>query len=105
MELKDVLKKERTIAIKFQDENLTVTYRVNSITPEFLSGLDNTTSHEVAVGHITRRIVSWDLTEDGKMIPLTREAVSKLPTNLLWTILGGLVDDASQAPGTDLKKG
>lgn len=87
MKLSDLQNKVKKIEVAYQDEILQVTYRVNVVTPGFLS--DKPDLYE----QLRRVVVSWDiLDEDGQQIEPDL-ILKKLPVQLLDLILQTIVGD------------
>jgi hypothetical protein len=103
--LSQMMAKTKIVNVKYQGDNLDVTYRVNIVTPAFSSELQDKSGIEWLTEQVLRVVDKWDLLDSvGIPLPVIRENVIGLPTTFLQAVLAGIVDDM-RAPGADEKKG
>jgi hypothetical protein len=104
IQLKDVLGNKRTITATWRDgEEFSITYDQGAYTPTLQSEMvakaeageiDNAETALVLV-----LVKEWDLIgEDGKPVPITQEAVEKVPMVILNFVLGEIAGDISGNP-------
>lgn len=52
----------------------------------------------VIVAVLSELIVSWDVELDGKPLPVTREALSMLPSDVLFVLFSSLMSEVAEGP-------
>lgn len=93
--LANIVKKTHTIEVSAPgvDEKIQVEYRVNAVTPEFLTEMEDH-GKERALYQVVKFVKSWDvLAEDNTEYPLTIEALRAIPINILTAILEAIDKD------------
>ena len=94
--------KKRTIPVQWDGETIEITYKTAGVNPAYQSMLqkmdskkaDQATQWEAVLGVLS----SWDIVEDGKPAPITKETFAKLPTSLLVAITNALIEDTNPNP-------
>jgi hypothetical protein len=94
--------KKRTIPVEWDGETIEITYRTAGVNPAYQSmlqkldtkKLDQETQWEAVLGVLDR----WDIVEDGKPAPITKETFAKLPTSLLVAISNAMIADTNPNP-------
>lgn len=110
IKFEDLVKKTREVEITYEEETLKVVYRVDSISAQaylvqgrmyLLSigrGGDDVqkimTDIEGLVKFLTNSIVSWDLTMNGEMLPVTQENLAALPMPFLNRVFNEIMEDS-----------
>jgi hypothetical protein len=83
------LKRQTTsVSIKFGDEVIKCEVAFNAITLGFLKELEDDT--EAALKIIQRVVKTWDVTENGQVLPVNIENLRKMPISLLQTMTEAL---------------
>ena len=103
IDIGDLAKKVKTVTAEFQGDTLTVSFRVNVVTPMFMGQLRGLTRQESLVKQVISVVEKWDLLKNGTVIALTESGVSEVPTALLTKILS-IVSEEMDAPDAELKK-
>ena len=103
IDIGDLAKKVKTVTAEFQGDTLTVSFRVNVVTPMFMGQLRGLTMQESLVKQVISVVEKWDLLKDGTVIPLTEAGVAEIPAALLTKILN-MVQAEMDAPDGELKK-
>ena len=103
IDIGDLAKKVKTVTAEFQGDTLTVSFRVNVVTPMFMGQLRGLTMQESLVKQVISVVEKWDLLKDGTVIPLTEAGVGEIPAALLTKILN-MVQAEMDAPDGELKK-
>lgn len=101
MKLRDLTKETKKLEVVYKtssgDFAINLEYRPQAITLAFLDELTNMLSSDERITYQMEKLVaSWDLQDDdGKIIPITREALSKyeVPFYLLTTIIEAISVD------------
>jgi hypothetical protein len=95
---------KRTVPITFEDDEgtveISVTYRLSAMNIQLSDWLkDHGDDRGAIMGWLERLIVKWDITDDGKAVPATAEAMERygFATPLLRLMLDELYSDA-QSP-------
>ena len=96
----------RSVAVKVEDETLTVEYRPNAYTPKLeqeAAQVSGDQAGPVLLTMLVPVIAGWDLVDDaGAMIPIDEANLAELPVSLLVTVLKAVGDDMNpqRASGT-----
>lgn len=87
IKLSDLLKRTRVITVEFQGETVTVTYRLNAVTPALLSGKPS------AVEQVKAVVEEWDVLDD-RGRPMAPDVIAEqMPTMFLEAVLSAVVQD------------
>lgn len=112
MKLSAAVSPARPVTVHFDGDDLHVEYRPTSYTPAEVVALQEATpttgkrmsaaaqreALDRTIETMLRLIVSWDLEdEDGRTIPLTREALRDVPLNVFHEVQRAIAED--QAAG------
>lgn len=94
MNLRHLQTMKKQISVSYLGETLDVTYRINAITPDMISGVSKNNVFEALVDQVVAIIDSWDvLDEQGKAIPVSREFARTLPVAFLNAVLSAALSD------------
>jgi hypothetical protein len=101
LELSDLKVKRRSVAVQYDDEIINIEYCPGMVTPEYQSAMlalakcDTNEDQVAAWEQILAVMVSWDITNDGEPLPITRETLGIMPTDLLIAIMQAITADAN----------
>ena len=102
--LSDLQKRTRTIPVRFQEEECLVTYRVNALTPAFLTGLvELKTLREILLAQVNEVVDQWDIVNENDEAISPSEISPKLPIEFLKAVVDAISADMA-APGDAEKK-
>jgi len=104
----------RPLTVTFDEgEKIELTFNPNAITPAFLAELQTRKIGEegsdvaqgaaaagLVVDTLAQVLASWDLTDGGEPIPLTREGIASVPLDILSKILKEVNTATSPNPAT-----
>jgi len=98
MDIGALFKKVSSIDIEYEGEKFGVSYAPQKYTSrvhhEVLES-QKTQDFVPLVSILTAMLVSWDLTDNGKPLPITEETLSSLPVNLLMMLVGEVMKDVA----------
>lgn len=99
--LSDLRANKRTVAVEYDGETLNVEYRPQAVNPEYQDWLKNLGQREAKTSEaelwekILAVVSGWDLLDDdGQPLPVSREFIAMLPTDLLMAITWAIQEDA-----------
>jgi len=99
MDLKDIISPPelKTIEIKIGEETLIVSYRPALYTGEFELRREEakTRPAEITAELLSEIIIEWDLLNNGKPYPTTKEALMKLPIEFTSKVLMNISQENS----------
>lgn len=105
-DLTELLDDRCTIAVSLDRGTLHVTYQPSAYTPALEASVaelfaDERRPSAPVVALLSALVVDWDLTRQGKPVPIRPDALRQLPTRLLSRILQAIVRDhtAGEAGG------
>lgn len=97
MELSDLIRDERNLAVNVGDEILNVTYRPSGFTAaaeeKYLDAIERRRVNMAFVEALCEILTSWDLVQDGEPVSITLESLKMLPAKLLSDIFMAIVED------------
>jgi hypothetical protein len=97
LQLNQVLNNTATVEVTYSDlGQCKITYRPGVITPESIAELkatDEDNATEGLIEQICKLVVTWEIEDDGAMLPITPDNCRKLPIALLGTILRGIMKE------------
>lgn len=93
MELEEFYDGERTIKPKVnkRGSTLTITYDPRAVTRKELRLLTD-------IEYLVKVVRKWDLTHEGKPVPVTAEAIEDLPGEFIRTVVGWVRADNEEIP-------
>lgn len=98
MKLSDLANETKELAIPYKgmvDEYIVkLVYRTQAVTPGFVKDVQELEGVDKLVYQVEKVVVSWDITDnDLKPIPITKDALANVPTQLLGWILDQIARD------------
>lgn len=96
MDLASLRRRQVTLEVVFDDETLRITYNPHQYDDECQRVLHDLTEQADNSGLSVlfgRLITSWDLKDDGREVPCTKEGFLKLPSFLRTKIVNELIND------------
>lgn len=100
MEIRTLQERTRTVVVEVgpdADDTVKIVYRPGVLTPVELDAVDNAPAGErlgAVAALLARCLVSWDLTDGGKMYPLTADAIGELDLQFLNLVQTEVISDA-----------
>jgi hypothetical protein len=99
LQLKDVGKEFHTFTWHFLGEDIEVTYNLYTYTAEFEEELremvgDGDFASEGIIASVLKLVTAWEVYDGEEKVPLTPEALSKVPIRLLGDLMEAVRDDA-----------
>lgn len=96
--LSDLKRKKRELVLEVGEDDLNIVYDPSSITPAsqdaFFQLIEKYRYGRALASILADRLVSWDLMdEEGNVIPITEEALSEVPVDVLEFIHESIIDD------------
>lgn len=82
----ELREEKRELALAFDGETFTVTYRPGVITPEFLEKMD-TMSGPWWIENFPKVIAAWDVKDGDAVAAITPEVVAQLPRRFLLYVM------------------
>lgn len=108
-ELSDLVADRRTVAVPGERAALTVTYRPSAFTVEFEAMLTNPPDGvprvELYLKALEQLLVEWDLTRNGKPVPIKVDALRQLPSRLLARVITAIAQDHAAGEAGDNSPG
>jgi hypothetical protein len=98
LNINDLGKERRTFVWEYLGEEISVTYNIYQVTPEFEAELedaigDSEFQTQALIEMVLKVVLDWDILDGDEKIPMTVEGLQKVPTRILA--------DVMQAIGTD----
>jgi hypothetical protein len=99
LDLSDLKAKTRAVSVQYEGETINITYRPQAVNPEYQSMVGKTIKGNVenqseAWERMLAVMADWDIVDGGKPLPINRETLGMLPTNLLGAIFDAIITDA-----------
>lgn len=89
--LSDLVSKTRQIVVKYDGEDVAITYAPGKLTPASVNAQEGRQNLEIV---LAETLLAWDvLDEKGKPLPVTQETLSAMPTRFLWALIDGVNED------------
>lgn len=108
-DITELVADRRTITVPGEHAVLTVTYRPTAFSvavEEMLTQAQQDTSRiAVLLRVLEDLIVEWDLTRNGKPVPVKAETLRQLPNRLLARIFRAIVEDHAAGEAGDNSRG
>ncbi len=112
IDLTDLIAEKRELIVKFPSGSLKVHYRPSVLTPEYFNKLQtqmddasNSEKQEISIQNICNIVVSWDLADNGVPVPITAEALSKIPQVILTAVFNEVEKDQGKLSGATTSTG
>lgn len=83
MEMKNIRTDRATAIVTYMGEEMTFKYRPGAITPKTYMKLNEVKDPEELGEFFETLIVSWDLTQNGDPLEVTRDNIAELPMGLI----------------------
>ena len=105
MEIGKLQGRQRSVVVEVgpdDDDRVRVVYRPGVLTPAELDTVDSAEPGErlaAVAALLAKTVVSWDLTDDGEMYPLTAEALGRLDLQFLNLLQTEVISDARPKSG------
>ena len=100
--ISDLLAKKCNLVADLFGNPVQLEYRPHVITPQRMAELGKLTVKDSLVKQICMIVSSWDIElEAGKPLPITKDALEKVPVDVLTAILKAINDDV--VPDEDAK--
>lgn len=96
MDLTNIITDRASAETKFMGEVLKFKYRPGMVTAEAMNTLQSIDDLDTLGTFLAQIIVSWDLTKNGKDIPVEPEVFSTLPLHLIRGIVATIMEDIPQ---------
>lgn len=97
LDLADLVSNKATVVVPYGGGEVKVVYKPALITQKSLSEMDEgDDGHSVFLSAV---ITSWDVLDGRKKVPITKDALDKLPLPFLRTVVLGILRDRSDATG------
>jgi hypothetical protein len=98
MEIRTLQERTRSVVVEVgpePDDTVKLVYRPGVLTPVELDAVDSAPAGErLAAELLAKCLVSWDLTDGGKMYPLTAAAIEQLDLQFLNLVQTEVINDA-----------
>ena len=101
LDFSDLKAKRRAVAVQYDGEVINVEYCPGMVTPEYQSAMlalaksEPTEDQTAAWEQMLAVMASWDITDNGEPLPITRETLGMMPTDLLMAIMQAITADAN----------
>lgn len=96
MDLQNIIADRASAVAKFMGEELAFRYRPGLLTPDLFDRIQNGMSQDELGELYATILVDWDLTKNGREVPITAESVKQVPIQLLRAIMTAIMEDVPQ---------
>jgi hypothetical protein len=99
MELNEISEIPRTVPVYFGAEKITLQCDFGAFTPVFCQKIASMTEWDDAIRFLLTAARGWDVTQNGKPCPLTKEVLENLPSAIVQKMLAAVVSDYTEQCG------
>lgn len=105
----DITDLQSNVAECTSELGITLTYRLANVTERTLAHLriledkadqDGERNLKAMTDVLARLVITWDLTDHGEPVPVTREGIADVPADIRADVLAAIVKDAQVDPTT-----